>query len=139
MQALAINGTKIAMCADDIFNLDTIMQISTQLSAAQHDLIINVSGDFVSTLQEKFKQAYENDATPSNRYIVDMQHVNYLDQSALNMLLELKEYAKIKQCEVGIINMQDSVLNIFHVLHFHKVFKPYYEPNLRKIIWLSTC
>lgn len=114
------------------------MAISTQFNSTQDNLLINVSGDFVATLQADFKQAYQNEPTTVKRYIVDMQGVNYLDQSALAMLVELKEYAKMRHSEVGIINMQDAVLRIFHVLQFHKVFKPHYEPTLRKIVWLAT-
>ncbi|MCD6055800.1 MAG: anti-anti-sigma regulatory factor (antagonist of anti-sigma factor) [Gammaproteobacteria bacterium] len=114
------------------------MSILTQLSSTEHDLVIQVSGDFIAAESFAFEEAYRSNKPPLRRYVVDMQQVKRLDPSALDILMTLRDYAKDKRCEVGIINMPDSVLDTFHVLHFHKVFKPHYEPGLRKIIWLSV-
>ncbi len=111
------------------------MTIEINYDKLTSTLTLQLQQDFDYKLADAFKQAYERKA---QHYILDMQVVSYLDSSALGMLLSLREYAFAQAAKVSIINMNDVVLEIFRVLNFHKIFKPTYNKEYFRVVWVAA-
>ena len=86
-------------------------------------LTINVAGRFDFSLHQEFRDAYEKvePAPPAIR--VDMGSAEYLDSSALGMLLLLRERAGGDRSDIAIVNCSPAINKILTISNFHKLFK----------------
>lgn len=98
------------------------MPISSTMSAAKSELIINVAGRFDFSAHQDFRSAYEDlDGLPKH-FSVDMTETTYLDSSALGMLLLLRDYAGGDHSSIKIINCNDDVRKILVISNFGRLF-----------------
>ena len=98
------------------------MSIETTKSDDGKKLIIKVSGKFDFSLHNEFRKSYK-DEDVSAGVNVDLKDVEYLDSSALGMLLLLKEHAESSSSSVKIINAGADIKDILHIASFDKLFK----------------
>ncbi len=84
-------------------------------------LTITPGGRFDFTIHREFRQAYAN-TTGSRHYVINLQHTDYLDSSALGMLLLLREYAGGDKADIRILHCRPEVRTIFEVANFQKLF-----------------
>jgi anti-anti-sigma factor len=54
---------------------------------------------------------------------VDLSGVNYLDSSALGMLLLLRENTEPRKMRIALVNSRGPVRQILEVASFHKLFE----------------
>ena len=98
------------------------MAISVQI----HDRSarISMSGRFDFQVHRDFKDAYtpllENAAV--REIEVEMSKVDYLDSSALGMLMLLNERAKAANKPVALLNTSGVVSQVLEVANFSKIF-----------------
>ena len=87
-------------------------------------VIISVSGRFDFTCHKDFREAYRNTTSGnSNEFIVDMTTAEYIDSSALGMLLLLREHAGSEQSSVSLKGCRNEVKDTLVLSHFDKLFK----------------
>ncbi len=98
------------------------MTISSQMSESGNELTISVSGRFDFSLHQEFRAAYAELASKPEKYRIDMRDANYLDSSALGMLLILRDYAGGDQAEVEILNCNGDVRKILTISNFEQLF-----------------
>ncbi|PTU73283.1 STAS domain-containing protein [Pseudomonas mangrovi] len=99
------------------------MTISAQLSADGQELIISVEGRFDFSAHQDFRNAYERvDASPK-RYRVDLSNANYLDSSALGMLLLLRDHAGGDNARISLVNCRPDVRKILAISNFEQLFE----------------
>jgi anti-anti-sigma factor len=96
------------------------MAISTKTDASQQ--IIQVSGRFDFSVQAEFRKAYES-VEPTMQFIVDFREADYIDSSALGMLLLARDYAGGDNAKIEIINCGPEIKNILEISNFQKLFK----------------
>jgi anti-anti-sigma factor len=86
--------------------------------------VIRLMGRFDFNGHREFKQCYETAfQEPSVRRIeVDLKGVEYLDSSALGMLLLLKEHADQRDLSVSLANCTGMVKEILDVANFGVMF-----------------
>jgi anti-anti-sigma factor len=85
---------------------------------------IHLEGRFDFNAQRQFRAAYDaalNDGAVRTLEI-DLGGVEYLDSSALGMLLLLKERASGARKELALANCHGAVLQVLEVANFHKLF-----------------
>lgn len=82
---------------------------------------IHIHGSFSFPLYRQFRRVCEN-ATPQQRYIVDLADSDYMDSSALGMLLFLREQAGGEAARVEITNCNSVVRRILGIANFDKLF-----------------
>ncbi len=99
------------------------MGISTSTEVNEGSLTISVSGRFDFSLHEEFRSAYEGPAAPGGSVIIDMQDVDYMDSSALGMLLLLREHVGDDDSDIKIVNCVPEIRNILRVSNFEKLFQ----------------
>ena len=91
----------------------------------EHDAaVIRLTGRFDFSAHREFKHCYEAALRESAicRIDVDLHAVDYLDSSALGMLLLLKEQAEARALPVALLNCGGSVKEILEVANFGVMF-----------------
>jgi anti-anti-sigma factor len=95
--------------------------LTAHLSPDGTTLTITPGGRFDFTIHREFRQAYAAQTGP-RYYVINLGQTDYLDSSALGMLLLLREYAGGDQADIRILNCKPEVRAIFEVANFQKLF-----------------
>ncbi len=98
------------------------MAVTSESLDGKNELLIKVSGRFDFSLHEDFKAAYDGKVEDGDRVVVDMEGVDYMDSSALGMLLLLREYVGEDDADVRLINGRPEIRNILQVSNFEQLF-----------------
>jgi len=96
------------------------MSISTSSEGSKQ--IINIQGRFDFSVQADFRQAYE-EVPSSNTFILNFASADYMDSSALGMLLLLRDYAGGDNAKVELTNCRAEIKNILEISNFQKLFE----------------
>ena len=98
------------------------MNISVAVSDDRKSVTLNVSGRFDFSMHNDFRKAYKGLGLNGVTYDVNLAQTEYLDSSALGMLLLLKEYAESESSKVKISNANDDIREILCIASFDKLF-----------------
>ncbi len=94
------------------------IEMSVTTSESDKIVTISVDGRFDFSVHKDFRNAYK-DHDSNMSYRVNLSKTEYLDSSALGMLLLLKKHAEGK---VVIENPNDEINRVLTIANFHKVF-----------------
>lgn len=86
-----------------------------------NNVIIDVSGRFDFSVQSDFRQAYEA-GTSASKFVVNFATADYMDSSALGMLLLLRDFAGGDSANVKLANCRAEIKNILEISNFGKLF-----------------
>ena len=98
------------------------MSISTNVSSDGKSVTLKVSGRFDFSVHNEFRKAYKDIDMQAGEFNVDLSETEYLDSSALGMLLLLKEYAEAGSSRVKIKNANSEIREILNIASFDKLF-----------------
>ena len=99
------------------------MALTTQLSNDNTSLTISINGRFDFNLYKDFRDAYEDGLKKGNlRFIINLAQTEYMDSSALGMLLVLKERSGGDNSSVTLTNCNKEIKNILTISNFDKLF-----------------
>lgn len=98
------------------------MSINTTTEDGGKTLVLNVSGYFDFSLHKEFRQAYKG-SEGVRRFVVDLRETEYMDSSALGMLLLLREFATEQGGEVVLRNCSREVRKILEIANFQRLFR----------------
>lgn len=101
------------------------MHISTEVSAGKARMTL--SGRFDFHTHRDFRSTYETllERGDVHEVVVSFQDVEYLDSSALGMLLLLREKADVVGKGVGLTDMHGMVAQVIEIANFHNLFSIY--------------
>ncbi|MCC7012242.1 MAG: STAS domain-containing protein [Planctomycetes bacterium] len=99
------------------------MSIATTPSQDGRSLTIKVSGRFDFKLHTEFRRAYESLPQRPAQYIIDLGETEYMDSSALGMLLLLRQFAGGDGSTITLAKVRPEVAKILAVASFGKLFK----------------
>jgi len=99
-----------------------IMAIKSAMSTDGQELTISVQGRFDFSSLQLFRNAYENQEGHPKSYIVDLRESDYLDSSALGMLLALRDHAGGDSSNIRIINCNPDVKKILVITKLDELF-----------------
>ena len=99
------------------------MGLSVTVSSTGDQVIIAVTGEFDFALYDKFRASYDETAGIGVSYRVDLAGTEYLDSSALGMLLLLREHAGGEFSDIEICHASPEIQRILDVANFGKLFK----------------
>ncbi|MDH5299890.1 MAG: STAS domain-containing protein [Gammaproteobacteria bacterium] len=86
-----------------------------------NNVTVTIRGRFDFNDHTSFREAYR-DAPPSANYIVDMADTEYMDSSALGMLLLLREHAGGDDSRITISSCRPEIKKILTIANFQKLF-----------------
>ena len=99
------------------------MPVTSEISANGDVITIRISGRFDFALQNEFRDCYYNTKKDSGtKFIIDMGNTNYMDSSALGMLLMMREYLGGNSADITITNCSADIKNILTVANFQSLF-----------------
>ena len=98
------------------------MALETRLDSATNTLKIIISGRFDFGIHQEFRKASEQVSSGVNTVVMDMGNVDYLDSSALGMLLVLRDKVGENKSAVRIKNPKPEVKKILEIANFDKLF-----------------
>jgi HptB-dependent secretion and biofilm anti anti-sigma factor len=98
------------------------MQITTRTD--DNKAVISLNGRFDFHSHRAFRQAYEAAMQDGNiRHVeLNLAGVEYIDSSALGMLLLLREQATAGNKRVSITGARETVKSVLQVANFQKLF-----------------
>lgn len=85
-------------------------------------VIFRIEGRFNFGIHEKFRQAYQGTWRPGVHYVLDMRSVEYLDSSALGMLLLMREYVGEGSGVIRILGCSAPIKDVFLRARFDQFF-----------------
>lgn len=96
------------------------MSITTRLDAGT--LSIKIMGRFDFSVHNEFRQATQLVVSGINEVVVDLSGAEYLDSSALGMLLVLRDKVASIKASVSIMGAKAEVKKILAIANFDKLF-----------------
>lgn len=97
------------------------MAISGNVSSNGDSVVIKITGRFDFNAHHDFRNVYRNEKSNA-QYKVDMSGTEYIDSSALGMLLLLREHAGNESSNITIEGCNDDIKKIFSISNFEKLF-----------------
>ncbi|MCK5121774.1 MAG: STAS domain-containing protein [Methylococcales bacterium] len=98
------------------------MAIDTNIDAGTQTLVIRVSGRFDFGVHQDFRKATELATQEIKTIVVDMANTDYVDSSALGMLLVLRDKVGDNKSAVLIKSAKPDVRKILEIANFDKLF-----------------
>lgn len=98
------------------------MPVLAQPSADGSARTITVVGRFDFGLYRDFRATYRDIPKNQCRYVVDLKSADYMDSSALGMLLLLREHAGEEAGRIRIANCRPDISRILAIAAFDRLF-----------------
>lgn len=98
------------------------MSITANINDEKNALVITVPGRFDFSKHNEFRKAYKDKQIESGVYEINLHSTEYLDSSALGMMLLLKEVADSNSSVVKITHANDELREILRIASFEKLF-----------------
>jgi anti-anti-sigma factor len=98
------------------------MSISYELSPDEKSVTIKISGRFDFSTHRDFMQAYKAFPKGEKHYVVDLSNAEYLDSSAMGMLLQLREHSAKDSGGVVLRSGNEAVQDVLRIANFEKLF-----------------
>ncbi|MBF0463041.1 MAG: STAS domain-containing protein [Magnetococcales bacterium] len=89
-------------------------------------ITIKIKGRFTYKIHAPFRAAYRDGALDQGfkrRFIIDLASTEYIDSSALGMLLVLRGKTYAHEAQIEIINARPEVRKVLEIANFHLLFK----------------
>ncbi len=99
--------------------------MQTNVSIKDGEATLKLSGRFDFNAHRDFRNAYEplmSDATVRG-VTIDLRSVDYLDSSALGMLLMVRDKAGVANKKLTLANAQSGVKQVLDIANFGKLFQ----------------
>ncbi len=98
----------------------------SQIDVSQQEgsLTITIPARFDSHIIEHFRDAYSSISSDSDLlYVIDLAQTEYIDSSALGMLLNFKHHVQAGDGIICIKNCNTKLKHIFEISSFTSMFK----------------
>lgn len=99
--------------------------MQTNVSIKDGEALVKLSGRFDFNAHRDFRAAYEPlmDNTELRTVTIDLGNVDYLDSSALGMLLMVRDKAGVASKKLTLANAQAGVKQVLDIANFGKLFQ----------------
>lgn len=98
-------------------------EVTATSAESGKQLKIEINGRFDFAAHQQFRDAYEKVFPKPETYVIDLAKTNYLDSSALGMLLLLRDHAGGEASSVKVVNSSADVRKILAISNFDKLFE----------------
>jgi anti-anti-sigma factor len=98
------------------------MSLTKNESVDGTTLTIQIKGKFDFNLVQSFRQAYAQISKSTIKVVIDLRETEYMDSSALGMLLNMKKTIESQVSTIEISNCQPQLRKILQISRFDKKF-----------------
>ena len=99
------------------------MSTSNNIEAQGNTRTLRIDGKFDFKLHRSFREMYEAAPPEISNFVIDMSKTQYMDSSALGMLLLLREHVGGNRERVRIVNCNSEIRKILEIANFDKLFE----------------
>jgi anti-anti-sigma factor len=99
------------------------MPVNVRSNVDGSEVTIAVNGQFNFSLYHQFREAARPGAGGARQYLIDLKGTEYMDSSALGMLLLLRERNGGDQADIRIVNCNPEIRKIFSIANFDRLFR----------------
>jgi anti-anti-sigma factor len=99
------------------------MTIHSRESPDGHRVTIEVKGRFDFETHQTFGRVYRQYARGEKIYVVDLGGADYMDSSALGMLLQLRDHSDKARGGVVLANGNQGIREVLRIANFDKLFQ----------------
>lgn len=96
--------------------------VTSSLGPDGKTVVISVKGRFDFQSHRDFRDAYYKHSGNKHSYVVDLSATDYMDSSALGMLLLLRQHAGGDEAHVVIRHPNPTIQKVLTIANFHKMF-----------------
>lgn len=92
----------------------------------EQETVINIKGRFNFEMHSQFRTAYQEDTSKGHKgrkFVIDLSGTEYIDSSALGMLLLLREEAGTNESDIEIVNAKPEIRKILETANFQRLFR----------------
>lgn len=97
------------------------MAVNSRLSSDEKQFIITIDQRFDFSLHQQFRDTYNNVTVNDLTYILDLSQTEYMDSSALGMILLLKDHVQLHTGLLIISKPSDTVRKILEIAQFQRL------------------
>ena len=97
------------------------MTVSSRISGDGKELIIAIDDRFDFSLHQLFRDAYSSITTQDLSYVLDLSKTEYMDSSALGMILLLKDHVQLYAGQLTNSKPSDTVRKILEIAQFQRL------------------
>jgi len=97
------------------------MTVNSKLSENNTKLTITINERFDFSLHQVFRDTYTGITTKNLSYILDLSQTDYMDSSALGMILLLKDHVQLYSGQLIISKPSDTVRKILEIAQFQRL------------------
>ena len=106
------------------YDKETIMPLTSSVSNDGKQVNIHITGQFNFSIYKEFREAYQSaPQMAAASYVIDLGGTEYMDSSALGMLLLLRERAGGDRAAIEITHCNPEIRKIFAVSNFDRLFR----------------
>ena len=98
------------------------MTVEVRLDTSNKELQVKVMGRFDFSMHQDFRKLSEQDAVGAKSITIDLARTEYVDSSALGMLLVLRDKVGDNKNAIKIINARPEVKKILKIANFDQLF-----------------
>lgn len=98
------------------------MSVEVTVNASTKELVVKISGRFDFSLHQDFRKISEGTAQNVKSITIDLARTDYIDSSALGMLLILRDKVGDNKGLIKVINATADVKKILQIANFDKLF-----------------
>lgn len=99
-----------------------MMSLNKNFSSDGKLFTIQIKGKFDFNLVQAFRSAYSEIGDKSPKVIIDLRETEYMDSSALGMLLNMKKSLGDSVSSIQIANCKPQIKKILQISRFDKKF-----------------
>jgi anti-anti-sigma factor len=100
------------------------MPVLSSMSDDGRRVNIHITGQFNFSIYKEFREAGQQAPHPADAsYVIDLAGTDYLDSSALGMLLLLRERAGGDRADIRITHCNPEIRKIFGISNFDRLFR----------------
>lgn len=97
------------------------MAVTAQESDNGEEVTVSIDGRFDYRVYDSFKASYSSIAQDSKQINVDLSKTDYMDSSALGMLLMLREHVG-RAVNILLVEPTPDVMRVLAIANFDKLF-----------------
>lgn len=85
-------------------------------------VVIRIPRRFDFSVHKDFRDAYRDTAGTGISYRIDLSETEYMDSSALGMLLLLREHAGGDDADITLVQPSEAVRKVLEIANFDRLF-----------------
>ncbi|MBF0371286.1 MAG: STAS domain-containing protein [Magnetococcales bacterium] len=102
------------------------MSGTISVNRGDSETVISIKGRFNFEMHSQFRSAYQEETeggAKGRKFVIDLTGTEYIDSSALGMLLLLREEAGTNEANIEITNARPEIRKILETANFQRLFK----------------